>query len=401
VGFIFYVLNGGTSMKYTKNQLEQWCAAQFPEHLDLLKTLAAIPAPSHHEDLRAEFIRNWLVENGAKNVTIDAAKNVILPLGKGPYLVVMAHTDVAFPDTDALPVREEKDMLFAPGVGDDTANVTALMLCARFFIRNPDLLPESLLIVFNSCEEGLGNLKGVRQIMTDYAGCISALVSFDCQSNAIIARAVGSERWKVTVSTKGGHSFSDFGNPNAISHLSALVCRLYGQTVPQKEDCITTYNVGLISGGTSVNTIAQSAEMTYEYRSNDRSCLAVMAEQFRRILKESACAGVRISVENLGIRPCGGDVPEDLHQKLLTRCEDALTAVYPQTISFCAASTDANIPLSLGIPAATFGLYRGGGAHTRQEYVNIDSLTPGLKIAMNFFLHKMLSDESVDNGFRP
>lgn len=375
-------------MKCTRDQLYAWCEAQFPEHLSLLKTLAAIPAPSHHEERRAEFIKNWLLENGAEAVTIDEAKDVILSLGKtdGTRLTVMAHTDVVFPDTAPLPVREENGRLYAPGVGDDTANVAALMLCAKFFLSNPELLPEPLLIIFNSCEEGLGNLKGVRQIMTDYAGKIHSLVSFDCQSNCVISRAVGSERWQVSITTRGGHSFSDFGSPNAIAHLANLINKLYHQAVPQKENCTTTYNVGLISGGTSVNTIAQNAEMTYEYRSDDRECLAIMREQFHKIIAESDCPDARFSITSLGVRPCGGDVPEGSRRVLLDRCVHAIQSVYVIDPPLCAASTDANIPLSLGIPAATFGLYRGGGAHTREEYVKIDSLTPGLKIALSFFL---------------
>lgn len=375
----------------TQNDILLWCESQFPEHLSLLKTLAAIPAPSHHEEKRAAFIKNWLIENGAENVTIDSAKNVILPFGSGPYLTVMAHTDVVFPDTDFLPVHEENNKLFAPGVGDDTANVVALMLCAKFFLTHPNLVPESILIVFNSCEEGLGNLKGIRQIMADYSGKIHSLVSFDCQSNSIVSRAVGSERWKIFLSTQGGHSFGDFGNPNAIAHLSYLVSQLYTQHIPHKDGCITTYNVGLISGGTSVNTIAQSAEMTYEYRSNDRECLDIMAKQFYRYIDNAACPGINISIENLGIRPCSGNISPHTHNKLLNRCRQAIMSVYPEEISFCAASTDANIPLSLGIPAATFGLYRGNGAHTREEYIFIDSLTPGLKIAMIFFLYDNMS----------
>ena len=137
----------------TNNDVISWCRTQFPEHLSLLKKLAAIPAPSHHEDLRAEFIKNWLIENGAETVTIDCAKNVILPLGDSqkPMMVVMAHMDMVFPDNDSLPVREENGILYAPGVGDDTANVTALMLCAKFFLMHPHLIPEPLMIVFNSC----------------------------------------------------------------------------------------------------------------------------------------------------------------------------------------------------------------------------------------------------------
>ncbi len=381
----------------SNTDLRLWCSNQFPEHLSLLKTLAAIPAPSHQEDLRASFIRDRLESWGADKVTIDSAKNVLLPLGEGSSrLAVLAHTDVVFPDTDPLPLREENGRLYAPGVGDDTANVAALMLSARFFLLHPELIPEPMLLVFNSCEEGLGNLKGVRQIMADHANEIHTLVSFDCQSDSIVSRAVGSERWRVTLTTRGGHSFSDFGSPSAIAHLACLVSRLYQQQVPQKENCRTTYNVGLISGGTSVNTIAQSAELTYEYRSDDRDCLALMADRFFRILEESQCPGVQLTVENIGIRPCGGDVPAQDHQQLLRRCSAAIRQVYDLDAPFCAASTDANIPLSLGIPAATFGLYRGGGAHTREEYVELSSLTPGLEIALRFFLQS-----DIDNRICP
>lgn len=385
-------------MKISQTAISAWCERQFPEHLALLKTVAAIPAPSHHEDLRAEFIKNWLLDNGADTVIIDDAKNVILPLGdtNNPVMAVMAHTDVVFPDTGSLPVREENGKLFAPGVGDDTANVAALMFCAKFLLTHPELLPEPVLIIFNACEEGLGNLKGVRQIMSDYAGRIRSLVSFDCQSDSIVSRAVGSERWQVSVHTKGGHSFSDFGNTNAISLLSELVVKLYRQEVPAKEGCTTTYNAGLISGGTSVNTIAQNAELTYEYRSDDRECLQIMKDQFFRLVSTLDSPDSSITVTSLGIRPCGGDIPQEEHNDLLNRCRFAIQTVYDQEIPLCAASTDANIPLSLGIPAATFGLYRGGGAHTREEYVEISSLTPGLRIALTFFLHPIFKNGNID-----
>lgn len=373
----------------THSDLNLWCQSHFYEHLELLKTLAVIPAPSHQEDRRTAFIKDWLQQQGFHDVIIDPSKNVILTLGRCdiPCLCVMAHTDVVFPDTDPLPLTEENGRLYAPGVGDDTANVATLMMCAKFFGEHPDLIPEPLLLVFNSCEEGLGNLKGVRQIMADYGQRIHSLVSFDCQSNAVICRAVGSERWNVSVATKGGHSFSDFGNANAIARLSSFVANLYKQTVPQKPDCKTTYNVGLISGGTSVNTIAQQAEVTYEYRSNDRECLAFMRQKFLELVDEANCEDAAFTVTSLGVRPCDGDVPEDRRKALVARCKSAIQTVYDIDPPLCAASTDANIPLSLGIPAATFGLYRGGGAHTREEYVEISSLTPGLLIALNFFLY--------------
>lgn len=368
-----------------QQELFKWCDEHFEEQLALLKVLAAIPAPSHQEEKRAAFIRNWLISQGAAEVITDPALNVVLPFGcegRNDIRVYMAHTDVVFPDTDPLPVREEGGRLYAPGVGDDTANVSALMMCAKYILSHPGCLKEPVLLVFNSCEEGFGNLKGVRQIMTDYAGRVAELISFDLEYTSMVRRAVGSERWLVRAETCGGHSWSAFGNPNAIACLSGLIRKLYQQPLPQIPDTKTSFNVGTIRGGTSVNTIAQSAEMTYEYRSNDHGCLAQMRKQFLSLVEESDSADARFSVEPLGERPCGNAVPEDAHSRLLSRCAAAVQRVTGKVPEYCSASTDANIPLSLGIPATTFGLYLGAKSHTREEYIEIDSLKPGLRIAL-------------------
>ena len=372
-------------------EIFKWCDDHFDEQLQLLKTLAAIPAPSHQEQRRAEFIRDWLIAQGATQVQIDPALNVVLPLGcqgRDDLRVYMAHTDVVFPETEELPVREEDGRLYAPGVGDDTANVTALMLCAKFFLTHPGCLKNPTLIVFNSCEDGFGNLKGVRQIMADYAGRVAELISFDLEFTSMVNRAVGSERWLVRAQTCGGHSYSAFGNPNAIAALSRLICRLYEQSVPEVPDTKTTYNVGTIQGGTSVNTIAQNAEMTYEYRSDDHSCLEQMRGQFLKILEENNSPEAKLTVEVLGQRPCGNAVPESAQERLLKRCASAVAEITGSAPKFCSASTDANIPLSLGIPATTFGLYLGAKSHTREEYIEIDSLKPGLRIALTVMMQE-------------
>ena len=363
-----------------------WCEQQKDRQLALLKELAAIPAPSHQEDKRVAFIKAWLEERGAKNLLIDEAKNVILPFGEGPYSVFMAHTDVVFPDLTPLPVREEDGRLYAPGVGDDTANVVALMLCAQYLLEHPDAVKGPLLLVFNSCEEGLGNLKGVRQICKDYEGNIKQLVSFDGTVNGLVDRAVGSERWKVTAATKGGHSFGNFGNPNAISALAGVICCLYGQPVPKKEGTKTTYNVGTISGGTSVNTIAQNAEMLYEYRSDDRECLERMRQQFTSLLWQLDSKDAHFEKELLGERPCGGEVDKQALSALLDKCSAVVEKYTGTAPSRHSSSTACNLPLSLGLPATCFGLYRGKGAHTREEFVEIDSLNLGLKIGLETVL---------------
>ena len=370
--------------------METWINAHFPEHLTLLKTLAAIPAPSHQEDQRVAFIKDYLEKAGARGVYVDEAKNVLLPMGcegRDDITVYMAHTDVVFPDLTPLPVSETEGRLCAPGVGDDTANVVAILTIIRY-ILDKKLTPKvPVLFVLNSCEEGLGNLKGVRQLMKDYAGRIKEVISFDgTMAGGLVTRAVGSERWRVKATTIGGHSFGAFGNPNAIHRLALLIERLYRQDLPDWEDQKTTYNVGTISGGTTVNSIAQEAEMLYEYRSDDEKALSMMRQQFQLLLAEQTGAEVTFETELIGERPCGGKVDPSAQKQLWDRCGAALSAALGHPAPHRSSSTDANIPLSLGVPAVTFGLYNGDGEHTREEWLEIASLLPGLKLGFGLVL---------------
>ncbi|MCR5809214.1 MAG: M20/M25/M40 family metallo-hydrolase [Clostridiales bacterium] len=371
--------------------MNSWIKTEFANHVELLKTLAAIPAPSHHEEKRVEFITGLLRGWGAEGVYTDEAKNVCVPFGidegTSDITVYSAHTDVVFPDTEPLPVREEDGRLFAPGIGDDTANVTAILTLIRYILETGRKPKSPVLFVLNSCEEGLGNLKGVRQIMKDNAGRIKELVSFDCTfEDGMIVKAVGSERWRVNAKTQGGHSFGDFGSPNAIHRMSELVTALYSQQLPDISGVKTTYNVGMINGGTSVNTIAPSCEILYEYRSDDRIALAFMRERFQELMWDAQGRGAEFSAELIGERPCGGRVDRDAYDALLARCETAITSVRSGNVKRGMGSTDANIPLSLGVPAVTFGLYSGKGEHTRDEWLEIDSLRDGLKIAFELVL---------------
>lgn len=372
----------------TKEHLYAWCDTHKAEQLALLKELAAVPAPSHHEEKRVTFIKDWLVRHGAKNVTVDAALNVLLPFGdcSRPCVVYAAHTDVVFPDTTPLPVSEEDGKLRAPGVGDDTANVVALMMIAKYLLENGCTPREPVLFVFNSCEEGLGNLKGVRRLFADRKGLIREFISFDGMYEKLVNRAVGSERWRIGVSTCGGHSYGSFGNPNAIAHLARLIGILDRQPVPRLPGRKTTFNFGTVSGGTSVNTIAQNAEMLYEYRSDELTHLAQMREQMKKAIAECNGNKASFTLECVGERPCGGNVDAEAEDRLLSRCQDAVEAVTGKRPGLRSSSTDANIPLSLGVPATTFGLYIGEGAHTREEWLTIDTIYTGLKIGMTLVI---------------
>lgn len=231
-------------LKYLKDSEE--------ETINLIETLCGIPAPSHHEERRAEFVKNWLTENGAKGVYIDEALNVLYPVGcegRDDIVVFLAHTDTVFPDMEPMPFVNDGEYLHSPGVGDDTASLAVLMMIAKYVAQN-DLKPtRGILFVANSCEEGLGNLKGTKQFMADYEGRIAEVYSFDAKFQAMTNKCVGSHRYEILFETEGGHSFGAFGNRNAIHAMADVVCRLYDCEVPVEGNSRTTYNVGIVEVG--------------------------------------------------------------------------------------------------------------------------------------------------------
>ena len=365
------------------------------EALDLLMELGKIPAPSNHEEKRAEFCKNWLEQQGAEGVYIDEALNVVYPVGnveEGPLVVFMAHLDVVFPDTEELPMRIEDGKLYCPGIGDDTIHLVALLMTAKYIAQNK-LTPKvgGMLLVGNSGEEGLGNLKGCKKIFEKYGDRITEFTTFDgpfapkATAGKLATVAVGSKRYKIEIDTEGGHSYSKFGNRNAIAYLASLIDTLYTIKVPTRGK--TTYNVGIISGGTSVNTIAQHAEMLYEFRSDNREDLAEMEAHLQAALAFYATKGIKITTTLVGNRPCGIDVDQERHNALIARTQAAVEKHFGFVPYTGSASTDCNIPLSMGIPAVEVSCGCGAGAHTRGEYIEIDSQVPGLKVAYELILH--------------
>lgn len=359
------------------------------EAIDLLIELAQIPAPSNHEEKRAAFCKDWFKTQGCKNVYIDEALNVIWPIGvtnDNPVAVIMAHSDVVFPDTTPLPLAIAEGKIHCPGIIDDTANAVALMMAAKYIAQN-NLQPKGMgvLLVVNSGEEGLGNLKGSRQIVKDFEGRIKEFISFDDKNSHGVNTAVGSKRYEIEVTTEGGHSFNDFGNRNSIAQLASIINKLYDVTLPPKGK--TTYNVGLISGGTSVNTIAQQAKMLFEFRSDERDSLSYMESYLQSVISDFREKGLDISVNLVGDRPCGIEIEQTKQQALESRAQDANKKYYGTAIDFGPGSTDCNIPLSFGIPSICIGCCYGQGAHTREEWMDIDSLDGGIKVAFEMILH--------------
>ena len=352
------------------------------ELIQLIKDLCAIPSFSHQEKEKAQFIHNWFKQYQIDTI-IDEKYNVVLPINcTDECTIFCAHIDTVFPDETGFVCEEKDGKLYAPAVGDDTANVALLMLIARYLVLNQKNVKNAL-IVLNSCEEGLGNLEGIRHIMNTYKN-IKEFYSFDLTYEEIICKAVGSSRYKISVQTEGGHSYSAFGNLNAIAICSNMIHDFYQYQVPTRGK--STYNVGVIEGGTSVNTIAQNASFLFEYRSDNHEDLKEMIDFFNQTITSYKNKGFDIQVEIIGERPSHGDVNQEKLDNIVNHVSNIIEMYSHSKPILSSGSTDCNIPYSLGIPGCCFGGYLGKGEHTREEWIDIASLETGMKILMHFML---------------
>ena len=345
--------------------------------IDQIVEMAKIPAPSNHEELRAKYCKEYMESFGAKGVYIDEALNVVYPYyaeGCNELVVIMGHSDVVFPDTTELPIKVEGDKIMGPGVGDDTANAIAVMDMARFVTENNLKPKQGILFVVDAGEEGLGNLKGSRKILEDYGSRTAEVLAIDGGYKGICNDAVGSMRYNIKITTEGGHSYGAFGNRNAIHYAATMINTLYSLKVPAIRK--TTYNVGIISGGTSVNTIAQNCEFMYEYRSDKKAAIEQMDKMFAATIEAFKQYGIGVEVEVLGNRPCSAD----FDNSPLTNKIKAIAAKHGNDMHEHAGSTDCNVWLAKSVPAVCFGVYEGQGAHTREEWISISSMDIGKKI---------------------
>ena len=241
-------------------EIVTYLAEHKQEHFDLTLAVAKIPAPSHHEEQRAAFCLAYLHKNGLNQAYVDEAKNVVCPIGiagKKKLVIFAGHLDVVFPDTTELPVVIKEGRVYAPGITDDTVNATGVMMMAKM-VHDLGLKPDDpdlgLLFVMNSCEEGLGNLKGMRKIFADYGDRAIAFYTFDGFFDSLNNEAVGSMRYELEFLTEGGHSYVEFGHKSAIHYMANFITTLCQIPVPTAHK--TTFNIGKVEGGTSVNTIA-------------------------------------------------------------------------------------------------------------------------------------------------
>ncbi|MBQ5698402.1 MAG: peptidase dimerization domain-containing protein, partial [Lachnospiraceae bacterium] len=206
-------------------------------------------------------------------------------------------------------------------------------------------------------------------------------ISFDGYCPQCCSRAVGSHRYEITIRAQGGHSYANFGNTSAIKFAADVIQRLYAQEMPGGDK--TTFNVGTIQGGTTVNTIPEKCVILYEFRSESQDNLMFMANQVEAIIAEFKEGGMDIEIKTLGIRPGNRAVPPTGIEEMTARNAEILSQFWEGPLDFNAYSTDANIPLSLGIPSNVIGTIRGGGAHTYDEWIDFSFQETGMKIAIS------------------
>lgn len=337
--------------------------------------VATIPAPPFAEAERSAHVARRFQEVGLEDVTADALGNVVgRKRGPGPRVMVVSHMDTVFPAGTALQPRIEDGSIYCPGIRDNSAAVANLISLASLAAQTDWQAPCDLILASSVGEEGLGDLRGMRRLMADWGGELDAVIAYDGDLGNVVYGGVGSERYRVTYRAAGGHSFAAFGNPSAIHGLATACARFCQIEVPKEPK--TTFNIGTIQGGTSVNAIAEEAVALIDMRSVSQGVLDKLSAQALRIFEETASEfDCRVTLEKVGDRPAGS-VPVD--HPLVTTAAGVLEEMGYKP-RFSASSTDANIPLSLGIPAICVGSSLGRGVHTIGESMEIASVVPGLQ----------------------
>jgi acetylornithine deacetylase/succinyl-diaminopimelate desuccinylase-like protein len=286
--------------------------------------------------------------------------------------MLVAHLDTVFPIGTPIAVKCEGDILRGPGISDNSVGLATLISIIDLLDELELTGPVDLVAAAVVGEEGLGNLRGTRAAVERFRKDLGAVIVIDGQLGHIVNAAVGSKRWRITVHGSGGHSYGSFGQPSAIHGLARIIAAIADLRVPQ--DPKTTYNVGMIEGGTSVNTIAPFAEALIDMRSIDSLALEKLAVRVRDIVEHMAGSGLRTEIEDVGERPAG---KRDKGDPLVSLAAQTLTWLGHKPI-YVDASTDANVPISLNIPSVCIGVTRGERVHTLDEYMYVSPIGEGL-----------------------
>jgi tripeptide aminopeptidase len=341
------------------------------------KRITEIPAPPYKEKVRAEYYLKRFQELGFEDASIDAEGNVIaLRKGSGggrPKLVVSAHLDTVFPEGTDVAVKEKDGVILAPGIGDDSRGLAALLSLIKSINANGIATVGDVMFVGTVGEEELGNLRGVKALFRDHAD-IDGFISIDGLGiSRVVNQGTGSHRYEMIFRGPGGHSFQEFGLPSAIHAMGRAIAKISELQTPS--DPKTTFTVGTVSGGTSVNAIAGEARMAVDMRSNSTEELLKLEARLLDLVKQAVVDEnarwksdkMTVEIKLIGDRPAGIVEPDSPILQATQRAVSVITRA--PRVTFAGSSTDSNLAMSLGIPAVTIGGGgEGGNWHSRNEW---------------------------------
>src|SRR4051795_1672635 len=340
------------------------------------KRITEIPAPPYKEKVRGAYYLKRLVELGFKDASIDAEGNVIAlrkGSGGGPKLVVSAHLDTVFPEGTDVTVKEKDGVILAPGIGDDSRGLAALLSLIKCINANELTMVGDVMFVGTVGEEELGNLRGVKALFRDHAD-IDGFISIDGLGiTRVVNQATGSHRYEMIFRGPGGHSFQEFGLPSATHAMGRAIAKISDLQTPS--DPKTTFTVGTVSGGTSVNAIAGEARMAVDMRSNSTEELLKLEARLLDLVKQAVAEEnarwnsdkMTVEIKLIGDRPAGIVA---MDSPIVQATQRAVAAIGRGPLAtFAGSSTDSNLAMSLGIPAVTIGGGGDGGNwHSRNEW---------------------------------
>ncbi|GAB4403607.1 MAG: M20/M25/M40 family metallo-hydrolase [Anaerolineales bacterium] len=355
--------------------------------IELAIAIQQIAAPTFEEAARAQFMRGQFEQLGLRDIHQDSVGNLYARLpGKNstlPPLVLSAHLDTVFPADTPLTVQRSAEYLQAPGIGDNSVALAALCESVLRLRAQNHTLAGDLWLVANTAEEGLGNLRGITAVCNKFGAQPRAYIVLEgIGLGEVTIGGIGSQRYQISAHTAGGHSWSSYGQPSAIHHLARLITALDALPVPSMPRA--SLNVGCISGGFSVNTIAAEASLLLDLRSEDARTLQALCTQVENLTAKAATApGVDFRTQIIGQRPAG-NINGD-HWLVALAAESLRSVGIPPT--FGAGSTDANLPLSRGLPSICIGLTIGERAHSLEENIRIAPLEQGMQALMYLLRH--------------
>lgn len=341
--------------------------------IDQAIRIQQIAAPTFAESQRAAYLLEAFGDRGLVDVECDPVGNILgrIPGGAEPPLIVSAHLDTVFPlDTD-LSITRLDNRIQGPGIGDNALSLSALLELATE-IGDP---AGDIWLVANVGEEGLGNLCGMWQIVERFGSAISAYIVVEGMGlGNIYHQALPIQRLRISATTQGGHAWIHAPRRSAVHALLGLGKALADLPLPAAPH--TILNIGILKGGTSINTIAASAAMQLDLRSESASTLHQLVEQVKELTASHRSANLEWTIDQIGERP-GGGIPQS--HPLVQAAEQAYRQHGIDLVHFECGSTDASAPLSRDLPAVCVGLTIGGGAHTLEEYIEVAPLEAGFR----------------------